>query len=42
MDIEPTYRFNTQDEYDEYLDEQQRREDWEHEQYDVQKDFQEN
>ena len=34
--------FDSEEEYNEYWDEKQRREDWEHEQYDVQKDFQEN
>ena len=38
MDIEPTYRFNTQDEYDEHLSEQEMRDDYEHDRYDMEKD----
>jgi hypothetical protein len=30
--------FESQDEYEEYLESRQEREDWEHEQYDIEKD----
>ena len=30
--------FDTEDEYEEYLEARQEREDWEHEQYDIEKD----
>jgi len=30
--------FDSQDEYEEYLDARQERDDWEHEQYDIEKD----